>query len=250
MENANNYEYLEKIKIAVIENLKRTAPVPSVQMQDVPRTGFGMSDEQEDELDDLDEDENKDVRTSQRQWDQNVQRQNEYEDSDDEDMAQANGVYKPNGRTRLNIMDYQNPNAVDDDMEIDSGMGTPAAKANEPAAENDETMMEDAEPEPQPASAAASASVAPQAAIEADKVDDDGDVDMAEPEDKAAEATIKTEEVDGASGPPPEHKKTPAAGVTNSSGDGEAAGDAGAAKVGDETAPVEEKKEATEAPPA
>lgn len=122
MENANNYEYLEKIKIAVIENLKKTAPVPSVQMQDIPRQSMGMTDEEEAELDDLDEDENKDVRVTQRQWEKNRQRTDEFDESDDEDMARANGV-NYDGPPRRSILDYRNPNA---DYEVDSGAATPA----------------------------------------------------------------------------------------------------------------------------
>ena len=37
MENANSKDYLEKIKIQVIENLKKTAHAPSVQMQEIGR---------------------------------------------------------------------------------------------------------------------------------------------------------------------------------------------------------------------
>lgn len=134
MENANNYEYLEKIKIAVIENLKKTAPVPSVQMQDIPRQSMGMTDEEEAELDDLDEDENKDARTTQRQWEKNRARTDEFDESDDEDMARANGL-NYDGPPRRSIMDYRNPHA---DLETDSGAMTPtngtAAKAAAAAA--------------------------------------------------------------------------------------------------------------------
>ncbi|KAK3335898.1 hypothetical protein B0T19DRAFT_377882 [Cercophora scortea] len=245
MENANSYEYLEKIKIAVIENLKKTIPVPSVQMQDVPRQGLGLSDEQEDEINDLDDDENKDVRMTQRQWEANVQRTDEFEESDDEDMARANGVYKPNG-PRRSILEFQNPHAVDDDMEIDSGVATPAVKPAEAAAaaaaaaDNDDTMIDEADEvddvEAQldvlvaESKAGASETVAAAvteadagaakteaaAAVEdsaAPKVDDDGDVAMAdtetETEDTTADAAIKTEEVDGAPAPEVERKKSP-----------------------------------------
>ena len=57
MDNANSREYLEKIRIQVIENLKRTTFAPSVQMQDVPRDSLAMNDEDEAAMDDLDEDE-------------------------------------------------------------------------------------------------------------------------------------------------------------------------------------------------
>ncbi|OIW23850.1 histone deacetylase, partial [Coniochaeta ligniaria NRRL 30616] len=144
MENANSYEYLEKIKIAVIENLKRTAAVPSVQMQDVPRVGLGMSDEEEAELDDLDADENKDVRMTQRQWEKSTVRPEDalYE-SDDEDMAQANGVYKT-GKTRRSILDHPNPNA---DVDMDSGVATPVRNGNGVPADSieaaDDTMVDE-----------------------------------------------------------------------------------------------------------
>ncbi|KAL2015876.1 hypothetical protein VTK56DRAFT_4673 [Thermocarpiscus australiensis] len=216
MENANSYEYLEKIKIAVIENLKKTAPVPSVQMQDVPREGLGMSDEQEDELDDLDEDENKDVRMTQRQWEKRVERQDEFEESDDEGMARANGVYKPNGRSRQET-DF---GKGDDTMELDSGIATPAEQAAEATADNDETMIDEAQVDEAQAEAA-QAEAEKQAATEPNgegdkpKVDGDGDVDMAEtaaPEDKTTEATIKKEEVEGISATEAEQHKSPLAG--------------------------------------
>ncbi len=198
MENANSYEYLEKIKIAVIENLKRTAPVPSVQMQDVPRQGLGMSDDQDDELDDLDEDENKDVRMTQRQWEKKVQRQDEFEESDDEDMAEANGVYKPNGGRRRQITEFPNPYYTGDNMDIDSRAGTPEPRAAEPAAaaaDGDDTILED-----EAAAAEAGAGPAGQPEADSGKTDVDGDVDMGEADaDKVTAATIKKEDVDGTS---------------------------------------------------
>merc|ERR1711939_299144 len=53
MDNANSKEYLEKILTQVLENLKRTAHAPSVQMTDVPRESLGMKDEMN--VDELDE---------------------------------------------------------------------------------------------------------------------------------------------------------------------------------------------------
>ncbi|KAK4209453.1 histone deacetylase [Rhypophila decipiens] len=225
MENANHNEYLEKIKIAVIENLKKTIPVPSVQMQDVPRQGLGLSDDQEDEMDDIDQDENPDVRMTQRQHDKHISNTAEYEESDDEDMAVANnGVFKPKtkGNARLNIMDFQNPNAArDDEMEVDSGVATPAAKEIDGATDNDETMLEEpdadvtveaVEPPAEPPKPVEDAAPQPQepAAPEPAKVDNDGDVDMAEADDKPAETTIKTEEVDQ-NARDVERRKSPAA---------------------------------------
>lgn len=108
MENANSKDYLEKIKIQVIENLKKTAHAPSVQMQDVPReTMVGLTEEEEAELDDLDEDENKDVRNTNRRWDQAITRDDELDESDDEDMNAANGISRqPGAERRKNIQDH------------------------------------------------------------------------------------------------------------------------------------------------
>ena len=125
MENANSPEYLEKIKNQVIENLRRTAYAPSVAMTDVPRDSLGMNDEEEEALDDQDEDENKDVRYSQRRHDKHITDDADLSDSDDEDMKDQDGVRpQPNKPKRRNIMDYQNPNSAPD-YGIDSGMGTP-----------------------------------------------------------------------------------------------------------------------------
>lgn len=125
MENANSKDYLEKIKIQVIENLKKTAHAPSVQMMDVPRTTMtGGTEEDEAELDDLDEDENKDVRNTKRQWDQHISRDDELDESDDEEMNASNGISHSEKPKRRNIMDYQNANAVED-IEMDSGVATP-----------------------------------------------------------------------------------------------------------------------------
>ncbi|XDG08842.1 hypothetical protein ABKA04_008457 [Annulohypoxylon sp. FPYF3050] len=148
MENANSPEYLEKIKNQLIENLRRTAHAPSVQMQDVPRHSMGaMSDEEEAELDDLDEDENKDVRMTQRQWEQRIERDNEYEESDNEDLDRANGVHR-NGSTRRTFADYRNS-----DVEVDSGVATPANGTTESvikSKETDDVVMEDADKAPEP----------------------------------------------------------------------------------------------------
>ncbi|KAH8160154.1 hypothetical protein CIB48_g8097 [Xylaria polymorpha] len=143
MENANSPEYLEKIKNQLIENLRRTAHVPSVQMQDVPRQSLGaMTDEDDAELDDMDEDENKDVRVTQRQWEQRIERDDEYEESDNEEMEKVNGVHR-NGSSRRAFQDYRNS-----DAENDSGVATPANGTTEnviKSKEIDEVVMKDVE---------------------------------------------------------------------------------------------------------
>lgn len=183
MENANSYEYLEKIKIQVIENLKKTAHVPSVQMQDVPRNPIGgaMTDEEEAELDDLDEDENKDVRMTQRRWDQRIQRDDEFEESDDEGegLDHSKALRRQAAKTRKLLHTEENG-----DMDVDS--------ATESAANGHASGAE-----PTKNGVAASASAARDVAKAADdslqaagtkKTDADGDVDMADGAAPAAEA--------------------------------------------------------------
>ncbi|QIW98927.1 hypothetical protein AMS68_004445 [Peltaster fructicola] len=140
MDNANNQEYLEKIRDQIIDNLRRTAHAPSVQQQEVPRGDVGMDitlDEEEDELDDADEDleANKDKRTTERQWDKRRERDDEFEDSDNDEHAEANGARPQPGSARpkrVGIMDYQNPYAPA------SGLATP----DEVQSVNGETAMD------------------------------------------------------------------------------------------------------------
>lgn len=116
MDNANSADYLEKIKIQVIENLRRTAHAPSVQLTDVPRDPEGMDDDADAALDDEDEDTHKDQRRTQRQWDKYTDKGDEFSDSEDEEQNRANGVHRqPDRRRRRNIMDYQNKHAASDD---------------------------------------------------------------------------------------------------------------------------------------
>lgn len=130
MENANSYEYLEKIKIQVLENLKRTTFAPSVQMMDVPPDPPGMDDEADAILDDLDEDENKDKRHTKRRWDKYVEKEGELSESEDEEENEENGVRRqPNVRKRRNLMDYPNPNAAV--YENDSGVASPEVIASQ-----------------------------------------------------------------------------------------------------------------------
>jgi len=127
MDNANSPEYLNKIKNSVIENLSRTKFAPSVQMTDVPRDIEGMDDEADAEMDDLDEDDNKDTRFTQRRWDKYVEKDGELSDSENEEENQRNGIVNPRpGKRRRNIMDYQNPHAVPD---FDSGVNSPSAES-------------------------------------------------------------------------------------------------------------------------
>jgi histone deacetylase 1/2 len=192
MENANSKEYLEKIKVQVIENLKKTAHAPSVQLTDVPRTTLAMGDlsDYDDELDDLDEDLNADERVTMRMLDQRIARDDELDESDVEEEG-MNGTRSLSGSNRRrNIMDYQNPNAVADDIEVDKKVETPELgngvdeKVSEPSteakAEVNDTVMEEND---QSATAAEVAEDEPSTAPSRSSnpaVDNDGDVDMDE----------------------------------------------------------------------
>lgn len=127
MDNGNSREYLERIKNQVLENLRRTQQAPSVQMHDVPSHPLGMTediDEQEDRLDDeeADQEDGKDRRYRQRLWDKKVERDEEFSDSEDEELNEANGIKRQPGKPRRrHITDYQNPHAPADQ----SGVNTP-----------------------------------------------------------------------------------------------------------------------------
>jgi histone deacetylase 1/2 len=206
MENSNSREYLEKITSSVIDNLRQTGPAPSVQLQDVPRKPFGgMTDEEEAELDDLDEDENKDVRMTEHRWDKHVEHDNEFEASDDDEMARVNGATRQNGNKR-SFTDYRKG-----EMDVDNPDAPPAkapnGASNDDAAEehagedghdvNDDTIDDISAPDQpekdQPEKAIENASEGVKEP-EPTKVDGDGDVGM---EDSAVEeTTIKKEDIE------------------------------------------------------
>lgn len=202
MDNANSPEYLEKIRSQVIENLKRTAFAPSVQMTDVPRSslGPGMDDDADDAMDDLDADQNPDVRYSQRDWDKYISKDGELSESEDEEANSNMGIrHQPSQPRRRNIMDYQNPNAAPDDF--DSHLGTPDV-ARSINGETSARGTKDPSPAPGRRSASRASSARPQPSgtngtgnaagarsngtssrtrTPAIAADDDGDVDMDEP---------------------------------------------------------------------
>lgn len=140
MDNANTKEYLDKIRSQVIENLKRTAFAPSVQMTDVPREPLveGMDDEADAILDDLDEDENKDKRFTKRRFDQYIEKTGELSDSEDEEEAAANGIRRQPGATkRRNRVNYRNLDVADSGVE--SGIVTPRDVSSVPEEDVDAT---------------------------------------------------------------------------------------------------------------
>lgn len=203
MENSNSFEYLEKIKAAVIENLRHTVPAPSVQMQDVPRHSLGgaMTDEEEAELDDLDEDENPDTRLTQRRWDQRTQNAAEYEESDDEDMDAAHGKTKPRNAKKRTFTDFGK--TVDETTA--SGVETPVngtdlkedAPNAEPHVDADVSLDKPVEEED-----ATDKEVAPVDDSSTTKPDEgagdkDGDVEMDNATDATDTVAIKGEEAEG-----------------------------------------------------
>ncbi|KAL5419660.1 histone deacetylase [Paraphaeosphaeria minitans] len=123
MENANSTDYLHKIKSSVIDSIRRTGK-PSVEaftnIPDNPPQLGGYDSDAEEEMNDLDADENPDVRSTQRQRDQQIEAEGElYDPSDDEEYKNGLGVRRqPGARRKRNIMDFQNPNA-------DEGAETP-----------------------------------------------------------------------------------------------------------------------------
>lgn len=183
MDNANTRDYLDKIRTQVIENLKRTAFAPSVQMTDVPRDPLvgGMNDEAEAILDDLDEDENADKRFTKRRFDQYVEKPGELSESEDEEMHAANGIRRqPGVPRRRNQINYRNVSAPDSGL--DSGMATPqdaSSVADDERDARDAKMTEapegDFEEEELPPSRATPVKVGQEATGEASEMAVDGE---------------------------------------------------------------------------
>ena len=149
MDNANSQDYLQKIKIQVIENLRNTAFAPSVQVTDVPRDPEGMNDEADAEMDDLDEDESPDARYTKRRWDKFIEKDGELSDSEDEEEDTANGVRRqPNGaKRRRNIMDYQNPLAAPEDTVASGAMSAQSGRSQANGVGSDHSDIGDSEVE-------------------------------------------------------------------------------------------------------
>ncbi|OQV05582.1 Histone deacetylase domain-containing protein [Cladophialophora immunda] len=145
MENANSREYLEKILGQVLENMKRTAHAPSVQMTDVPRESLGMNDEDEAALDDLDEDQNPDTRLTQRKADKYVQKNGELSDSEDEEMEEVNGRPSASRKRRImqNYRHIMDVGGNDSGVETRSGTGTPQQASSLPDEAADEMNVDE-----------------------------------------------------------------------------------------------------------
>lgn len=201
MENANSPDYLHKIRSTVIENIRRTGK-PSVEaLANIPDNPImkdrGMDSEDEDEADDLDEDENPDRRVTQRQRDKQTEVEGEmYDESDDEEYKNNLGVRaQPGVKKRRNITDFQNPNAARQD-DID-------------ALDGDDMNEESAASTRQPSVAIKSRTTTPAAAEHA--ANEDGDVDMDEPEAPVAAPTSTRSQSPAGVVTPPESPPTAAA---------------------------------------
>lgn len=181
MENANSHDYLHKIRSTVIENIRRTGR-PSVEAFTStgaahPALARTMDSDGEDEEDDLDADSNRDVRATQLQRDKRIEHGNDYYDeSDDEEYKNSLGVRaQPGVKRRRNITDYPNPNsAAHDDLDALDGMDT-----------NGESAISTRQP-----SAVKSRTNTP--AVGEQDADDDGDIDMDEPDVSAANVAGST----------------------------------------------------------
>jgi len=183
IDNANSLEYLQKIKIQVIENLKRTTFAPSVQMTDVPRDPEGMNDEADAELDDADEDENPDLRYTKRRWDKYIEKDGELSDSEDEDENEANGVRRqPNApKRRRNMMDYQNPLAVPDDNMASGAASARSGRSRNGSANGAGSPTDSDEPLGSALSDEGEAfDVVRDDSVSSDNRDEDDDIDMAD----------------------------------------------------------------------
>jgi len=155
MPNSNSYEYLEKIKLKIFENLKETTFAPSVQMQDVPSISLAMDEDLDAMLDDADEDDNPDERNTQRRSDQRVEASGELSDSEDEeDNGLPKGYKAQNRNAERNEISYGARVDDNDDQSSRSPPTSPrsvesAVSSEEQAVDMQEDVeMKDAEPFP------------------------------------------------------------------------------------------------------
>lgn len=219
MDNANSKEYLEKILTQVLENLKRTAHAPSVQMTDVPRESLGMNDEDEAALDDLDEDQNADSRMSQRKADKYVEKNGELSDSEDEAMEAMDG--HAGSRKRRIMVNYRHIMDVggnDSGMETGSGIDTPQQGSSLPD-DADEMNVDELDekinliPSPSAADMNGSAAMSGQHSPSAPAADDDIEMGDADAEGSAptsaADALLAEEESTITVQPQAQQQQTP-----------------------------------------
>eukprot|EP01133_Synstelium_polycarpum_P000412 gene412-489_t len=94
MENQNSKDYLEKLKIQILENLRHMNHAPSIAHTEIPPDTFSYSDDEDDE--------DPDVRISESDRDRRVQNNAELSDSDEEDgrRNEMNGLEDTPSRSR------------------------------------------------------------------------------------------------------------------------------------------------------
>ena len=140
MQNQNSIDYLEKIKIKIFENLKETIFVPSIEMQDIPRTSLGMDDDDDDMLDDADEDDNPDIRMTQRRLDETTEASGELSDSenDDSDFPGPKGKKTTSGRRNESNL-KENGSVLSD---IDETGGHSSERSTSPKSDADASESE------------------------------------------------------------------------------------------------------------
>jgi histone deacetylase 1/2 len=191
MDNANSKEYLNKILTSVVENIRKTG-TPSVQLTQTPANPLhpSLMEDYDDELDDLDEDENADKRMTQRQRDKQITNDAEFYDSEDEEYKENLGVRaQPGQPRRRNIMEFQNPDAVPDEVMDGADTSDIARGLNGESGR----VTNQASPAPGRGSVSRGSSAIPPATngtrsptrTPAIAAEDDGDVEMDEAEDDA-----------------------------------------------------------------
>ncbi|EGG20751.1 histone deacetylase family protein [Cavenderia fasciculata] len=123
MENQNSKDYLEKLKIQILENLRHLQHAPSIAHTEIPPDSYSYSDDEDDE--------DPDVRISESDRDRRVTNPGELSDSDEEDgrRHEMNGLDStPSSRRRnqvpitaydkeaTNYKSYGRNNQMDDEM--------------------------------------------------------------------------------------------------------------------------------------
>ncbi|RMZ90509.1 hypothetical protein DV736_g2278, partial [Chaetothyriales sp. CBS 134916] len=167
MDNANSREYLSKILDAVLDNMRRTVQVPSVQQTEIPGKSLAMDEDEEAELDDLDEDLKPDARKTQRRNDKHVEQNSEFYDGDsDEEMDEGGKPSRLPGRNvaraRANYRGIMDVGGQDSGIETGSASGTPQHGSSLPDDEMDvDRETANASPTQQNGSAPASGAQSP-----------------------------------------------------------------------------------------
>ena len=210
MENANSKEYLNKILNSVVENIRKTG-TPSVQLTQTPADPMHptLTEDYEEELNDLDADENPDTRVTQRQRDQQTTHDADLYDSEaeDEEYKESLGVRRQPGQPRRrNIMEFQNPDAVPDEPMEDAdtpdvvrGLNGETGRVTNPVspapgpARRSVSRASSAKPAAGATNGTSSRTRTP-AAVVPEAADEDGDVEMGD----VAEEEEEGEEGEGA----------------------------------------------------